>query len=95
MTATATAPAQAARNGRTGVRNRRLVGLILLLVLVVAAAVASIAVGTRSIGLGEVWRALLDADLSHRGGGDRPGAAGPAHRPGPHGRACRWASPAP
>ena len=64
MTATATAPVQAARNGRAGVRSRRLVGLALLLVLVVAAALASIAVGTRSMGLGEVWRSLLDADLS-------------------------------
>ena len=35
-----------------------------LLVLVVVAALASIAVGTRSIGLGEVWRALIDSDLS-------------------------------
>ena len=64
MTATATTPARAARNGRSGVRSRRLVGLVLLLVLVLAAAVASIAVGTRSMGLGEVWRSLLDADLS-------------------------------
>ena len=64
MTATATAPAQAAGNGRAGVRGRRLVGLVLLLALVVVAALASIAVGTRSMGLGEVWRSLLDADLS-------------------------------
>jgi ABC-type Fe3+-siderophore transport system permease subunit len=45
-------------------RSRRLVGLLLLLALLVAACVASIAVGTRSIGLGEVWRALLDSDLT-------------------------------
>jgi ABC-type Fe3+-siderophore transport system permease subunit len=64
VTATATAPVRAARNGRSSVRNRRLVGLVLLLILVLAAAVASIAVGTRSMGLGEVWRALFDADLS-------------------------------
>jgi iron complex transport system permease protein len=41
-----------------------LTGLAILLVLVVAAALASIAVGTRSIGLGEVWRSLFDGDLS-------------------------------
>ena len=64
MSATATAPVQAARNGRSSVRSRRLVGLVLLLLLVLAAAVASIAVGTRSMGLGEVWRSLFDADLS-------------------------------
>ncbi|WP_104522704.1 FecCD family ABC transporter permease [Blastococcus atacamensis] len=43
---------------------RRLATLLVLLVLVVAAALASIAVGTRSIGLGEVWRSLLDSDLA-------------------------------
>jgi ABC-type Fe3+-siderophore transport system permease subunit len=47
-----------------GTRSRRLLGLALLLVLVVVAALASIAVGTRSIGLGEVWRSLVDGDLS-------------------------------
>jgi ABC-type Fe3+-siderophore transport system permease subunit len=45
-------------------RSRRLVGGLLLLGLLVAACLASIAVGTRSIGLGEVWRALLDSDLT-------------------------------
>jgi ABC-type Fe3+-siderophore transport system permease subunit len=45
-------------------RSRRLVGLLLLLGLLVAACVASIAVGTRSIGLGEVWRGLLDSGLT-------------------------------
>ncbi|RBY97348.1 iron ABC transporter permease [Blastococcus sp. TF02-8] len=44
-------------------RARRLATLALLLALVVAVAVASIAIGTRSIGLGEVWRALVDGDL--------------------------------
>jgi iron complex transport system permease protein len=33
-------------------------------VVLVAAALASIAVGTRSIGLGEVWRALFDSGLT-------------------------------
>ncbi|TFV48999.1 iron ABC transporter permease [Blastococcus sp. TF02A-35] len=45
-------------------RARRLATLALLLVLVVGAALASIAVGTRSIGLGDVWQALLDGDLA-------------------------------
>jgi ABC-type Fe3+-siderophore transport system permease subunit len=49
---------------RRPARGRRLVGLLLLLGLLVAACVASIAVGTRSIGLGEVGRALLDSDLA-------------------------------
>jgi ABC-type Fe3+-siderophore transport system permease subunit len=49
---------------RTGRSSRRLIGLAILLALVVAAALASIAVGTRSIGLGEVWRALFDDGLS-------------------------------
>ena len=47
-----------------GTRSRRILGLAFLLVLVVVAALASIAVGTRSIGLGEVWRSLVDGDLS-------------------------------
>lgn len=64
MTTTATTPARAARGGASPVRTRRIVGLALLLLLVLAAAVASIAVGTRPMGLGEVWRSLLDADLS-------------------------------
>ena len=64
MTATATAPAQAARE-RPGRRPRppaRRSGAPAGPVVV--AALASIAVGTRSMGLGEVWRALLDADLA-------------------------------
>jgi ABC-type Fe3+-siderophore transport system permease subunit len=48
--------------GRRG-RNRRWIGLLVLVVLTLAACVASIAVGTRSIGLGEVWRALFDSGL--------------------------------
>jgi ABC-type Fe3+-siderophore transport system permease subunit len=43
---------------------RRLVALAVLLVLVLAAALASIAVGTRSIGLGEVWHSLSGSSLS-------------------------------
>jgi iron complex transport system permease protein len=43
---------------------RRLVGLGLLLILVVIAALASLAVGTRGIALGDVWQALLDPTLS-------------------------------
>jgi iron complex transport system permease protein len=42
---------------------RRLLGLLLLLAVVSAAATASIAVGTRSIGLGTVWQALTDLSL--------------------------------
>src|SRR3712207_5540292 len=45
-------------------RTRRLGTLVLLLVLVAATALASIAVCTRSIGLGDVWRSLLDPALS-------------------------------
>jgi len=48
-------------------RSRRLVGLLLLLGLLVAACLGSIAIGTRSIGLGEVWRALFDSDLGRVG----------------------------
>jgi ABC-type Fe3+-siderophore transport system permease subunit len=46
------------------VRARRLLALGMLLTLVVVAALASIAVGTRSIGLGDVWHALRDASLA-------------------------------
>jgi ABC-type Fe3+-siderophore transport system permease subunit len=63
VTAVIEAPAAHSRGRRT-TRSRRLVVLALLLALVVAAALASIAVGTRSIGLGEVWRALFDGGLS-------------------------------
>jgi ABC-type Fe3+-siderophore transport system permease subunit len=45
-------------------RNRRRLGLLVLLALLAAACVTSIAVGTRSMGLGEVWRALLDGGLT-------------------------------
>jgi iron complex transport system permease protein len=44
-------------------RPRRLLGLLLLFVLLIAACLASIAVGTRSIGLGDVWRSLSDSGL--------------------------------
>jgi ABC-type Fe3+-siderophore transport system permease subunit len=66
VTATADAPARAgpAFAAARSVRSRRLTGLLLLLVVLAAACLASIAVGTRSIGLGEVWRSLLDSDLS-------------------------------
>jgi iron complex transport system permease protein len=64
VTATATALAPVARNGGSSVRTRRLSGLAVLVALVAAAAVASLVVGTRPIGLGEVWRSLLDAGLS-------------------------------
>ena len=62
MTAVTDVPA--ARQTGHSVRGRRLAGLAVLLVLVAVAALASIAVGTRSIGLGEVWRALFDQTLS-------------------------------
>jgi ABC-type Fe3+-siderophore transport system permease subunit len=45
-------------------RSRRWLGLVVLLLLTAAACLASIAVGTRSIGLGEVWRALFDSGLT-------------------------------
>jgi ABC-type Fe3+-siderophore transport system permease subunit len=66
VTATTAAPAPAraaAAGGRHG-RSRRLAGLLLLVALLAAACLASIAVGTRPIGLGEVGRALLDSDLT-------------------------------
>ena len=62
MTAPVLAPAPPV--GRMPVRTRRLLGLGLLVVLAVVAALASIAVGTRSIGLGDVWRALADPSLA-------------------------------
>ena len=58
MIATTDAPAATVR--AQGTRGRRAVALMVLLALVVAAALASIAVGSRSIGLGEVWRALVE-----------------------------------
>ncbi|CCG05549.1 FecCD family ABC transporter permease [Blastococcus saxobsidens] len=64
MATTVDVPARgAARPSARPLRARRLGTLLLLLVLVVAAALASIAVGTRAIGLGEVWGALLDSSL--------------------------------
>ncbi|MCW2530462.1 MAG: fepD [Blastococcus sp.] len=64
MTAAIDAPVVRDTRRRRSTRSRRLTGLAILLVLVVAAALASIAVGTRSIGPGEVWRSLFDGDLS-------------------------------
>ncbi|TQN40952.1 iron complex transport system permease protein [Blastococcus colisei] len=65
MTATA-APARGLAaplsGGRRPGRSRRWLGLVLLIALTVGVCLASIAVGTRSIGLGEVWQALLDSD---------------------------------
>ena len=65
MSTTVDAPVRGAAAPRTGrggrsTRGRRLLGVGVLVVLVLAACLASIAVGTRSIGLGEVWNALLD-----------------------------------
>jgi ABC-type Fe3+-siderophore transport system permease subunit len=59
--ATTAAPAATVR--ARSARGRRPVALAVLLALVVVAALASIAVGSRSIGLGEVWRALVDGGL--------------------------------
>ncbi|MFD2092855.1 FecCD family ABC transporter permease [Blastococcus deserti] len=65
MTATTAAPArERAPSGGRRSRSRRLAGLLVLLALVAGACLASIAVGTRSIGLGEVWRALFDSGLT-------------------------------
>jgi ABC-type Fe3+-siderophore transport system permease subunit len=64
VTAAIDAPVVRDTRRRRSTRSRRLTGLAILLVLVVAAALASIAVGTRSIGPGEVWRSLFDGDLS-------------------------------
>ena len=64
MTAVVDAPAVPGPTRRRPARSRRLIGLAVLLLLVVVAALASIAVGTRSIGLDEVWRALFDGGLS-------------------------------
>ncbi|MCZ2859013.1 FecCD family ABC transporter permease [Blastococcus sp. VKM Ac-2987] len=61
MATTVDVPARGA--ARSPVRARRLGTLALLLVLVAAAALASIAVGTRSIGVGDVWAALVDSSL--------------------------------
>ena len=65
MTATTVAPAPAGAMSRTP-WPRRPLGLLLLLVLLIAACLASIAVGTRSIGLGDVWRSLFDSGLAAR-----------------------------
>ena len=57
---TATPQTSATRTRRT---RRRALGLVALLVLVVAACAASIAVGTRPLGLGTVWTVLGDRSL--------------------------------
>lgn len=65
MSTTAAAPVRDDVPSRTvavPARSRRLLILLGLVVLVVAAAAASIAVGARSLGLGEVGRALLGQD---------------------------------
>jgi ABC-type Fe3+-siderophore transport system permease subunit len=65
VTAATAAPARGpAAPQRRPDRSRRWVGLVVLLALTVVACLASIAVGTRSIGLGEVWRSLLDSGLT-------------------------------
>jgi ABC-type Fe3+-siderophore transport system permease subunit len=65
VTAATAAPARGpAAPQRRPARSRRWVGLVLLLALTAVACLASIAIGTRSIGLGEVWRALFDSGLS-------------------------------
>lgn len=65
MATTVDVPARdAARTPSRPLRARRLGALLLLLALVAAAALASIAVGTRAIGLGDVWRSLLDSGLT-------------------------------
>ena len=65
MTVATAAPARGpAAPQRRPARPRRWIGLAVLLALTVVACLASIAIGTRSIGLGEVWRALLDSDLT-------------------------------
>jgi iron complex transport system permease protein len=62
--ATAARPRGPAAAAPRPARSRRLIGLLALLALTLAACLASIAVGTRSIGLGEVWRSLLDSGLA-------------------------------
>ncbi len=62
--ATAARPRAPAAAAPRPARSRRLIGLLALLALTLAACLASIAVGTRSIGLGEVWRSLLDSGLA-------------------------------
>ena len=65
MTSTIDAPGMTdVRGPGTSTRARRLTGLALLVLLVAGAALASIAVGTRAMGPGEVWRALLNPTLS-------------------------------
>jgi ABC-type Fe3+-siderophore transport system permease subunit len=63
VTTTAAAPVRDGAPPRApSARGHRLLLLVGLVVLVLAASVASIAVGTRSLGLGEIGRALLGDD---------------------------------
>jgi ABC-type Fe3+-siderophore transport system permease subunit len=65
VTTTADAPVRSGATVRAPagrVRSRRLLVLLGLVALVLAASLASIAVGTRSLAPGEVWRALFDSD---------------------------------
>lgn len=61
--APAATPGTPVRPQRTARTRRRVLGLVSLLVLVVAACAASIAIGTRPLGLGTVWTALTDRSL--------------------------------
>ncbi|SDC20320.1 iron complex transport system permease protein [Geodermatophilus telluris] len=61
--AAAATPPGAIPAGRTARTRRRLLGLLALVVLLVAACAASIAVGSRPIGLGTVWEVLTDRSL--------------------------------
>jgi len=64
VTAATAAPARGpAVSGRRPARSRW-IGLVVLLALTVLACLVSIAVGTRNIGLGEVWRSLFDSGLT-------------------------------
>ncbi|SNS03620.1 iron complex transport system permease protein [Geodermatophilus saharensis] len=56
-------PGTGGRTARAARTRRRVLGVVLLLVLVVAACAASIAVGTRPLGLETVWTALTDRSL--------------------------------
>jgi ABC-type Fe3+-siderophore transport system permease subunit len=61
--APAATPGTPVRPQRTARTRRRVLGLVALLVLVVAACAASVAIGTRPLGLGTVWTALTDRSL--------------------------------
>ncbi|GAB3306025.1 iron chelate uptake ABC transporter family permease subunit [Geodermatophilus aquaeductus] len=61
--APAATPGTPVRPQRTARTRRRVLGLVALLVLVVVACAASVAIGTRPLGLGTVWTALTDRSL--------------------------------